>query len=151
MRLVIQRVKNASLTIGGTNRGGFRKGLVVYVGFREGEELDDSILRKVARKLVALRIFEDESGKLNLSIRDIGGGLMLISNFTLYGEISSGNRPSFTKAMAYEDAKRLFERLVSLVREECAKYHLPFVPGEFGAYMVIDAEAYGPVNIIWEP
>lgn len=150
MRLVIQRVKNASLTVEGIDRGGFERGLVVYVGFREGEELDELVLRKVARKLVALRIFEDENDKLNLSIKDIGGGLMLISNFTLYGELSSGNRPSFSKAMAYEDAKRLFERLVSLVREECAKYDLPFVSGEFGAYMVIDAKAYGPVNIIWE-
>lgn len=151
MRLIIQRVEHASLTVDEAERGCFDKGLVVYVGFKDGDEtLTEDILDKVARKLVSLRIFEDGSGKLNLSAKDIGGGIMLISNFTLYGEISSGNRPSFSNALAYEHAKRLFESLVSVVREECRKHDLPFIPGDFGAYMIIDSKAYGPVNIVWE-
>jgi len=143
MLALVQRVLRAEVTADGTVTGSIQKGLLVYLGvFAEDSEADAA---QLARKLVRLRIFSDEEDKLNLSVTDVGGGILAISNFTLCGHIkSSGNRPSYSKAERPQRADALYEEfLAALAREG-----VPAQKGVFGADMQIDAVADGPVNFI---
>ena len=141
MRAVIQRVKKTSLSVDGALISEIPFGLAVYLGIGVGD--DASLCAKMAGKIARLRIFEDDAGKMNRSVSDIGGELLLVSQFTLAADTSRGNRPSFTPAAAPDEAKRLFDVFV----EECGASGLKTATGEFGAHMVVNIVNDGPVTI----
>ncbi len=142
MRFVIQRVTKASVTIEGEVRGKIDKGFLVLIGVGQGD--DEAVADKMVKKLVNMRIFEDENGKTNLGLKDVGGGLLLISQFTLYADCKKGNRPSFTKAGGPEEANGLYEYII----EKCSA-EIPVVErGEFGADMKVELLNDGPFTVI---
>lgn len=116
MRFVIQRVTNAKVTIDNEIRGQIGKGFLVLIGV--GEDDTPEIADKMIRKMINLRLFEDENGKTNLALMDVGGSLLLISQFTLYADCKKGNRPSFVKAGAPDMAKKLYEYIIDKCKEE---------------------------------
>lgn len=137
MRAVVQRVSSASVTVDGEPVASIGRGLVVLLGVRAGD--GERQADRVAAKLDALRVFEDGDGKMNLSVRDVGGELLVVSNFTLYGDTSKGNRPSFVDAARPDDAEPLIER----VREA-----LGAQGGRFGARMEVELVNDGPVTLV---
>lgn len=142
MKLVIQRVNHAEVKVDGETAGSIGKGLLVFIGV--GREDDKAAADKYLKKLLGLRIFEDEAGKTNLSLADVGGELLLVSQFTLYANCKKGNRPSFIEAGAPEAAESLYEYMI-----EEAKRSVPVVEhGIFGADMKISLENDGPFTII---
>lgn len=144
MKLVIQRVKHASCTIDNQVVGKCETGYMILVGI--GLEDDKTIVEKFANKVSKLRIFSDENDKMNLSIHDVNGTILSISQFTLYADTSKGNRPSFTNALSGDKAKELY-----LYFNECLrKLDLHVEEGEFGADMKIDLLNDGPVTIIMD-
>ena len=143
MKFVIQRVSQAEVSIEEKVVGSIRRGFVVFVGVSNTDTRE--IADKMVKKLVNLRIFEDENGKTNLSLSDVGGELMLISQFTLYANCKKGNRPSFTDAGAPELANSLYEYVV----EECKGSVPKVATGEFGAIMKISLVNQGPFTIIF--
>jgi D-aminoacyl-tRNA deacylase len=144
MRLVVQRVTQGSVTVAGETIGAISRGLVVLVGVRRGDggEQADWLAEKTAR----LRIFEDDAGKLNRSVLDIGGGVLAVSQFTLYGDSSGGNRPSFIDAARPEDAEPLITRYVERLRA----LGVPTETGRFRAEMQVAIHNDGPVTILLE-
>ncbi len=142
MRFVIQVVSEASVKIEGQVRGSIDKGFMVLIGVGQGD--DEKIADKMISKLLGLRIFPDENGKTNLSLSDVNGELLLISQFTLYADCRKGNRPSFVKAGAPDEAERLYEYIVSKCREQVPKVDT----GEFGAEMQVSLVNEGPFTII---
>ena len=141
-RFIIQRVRHASVTIDGEVRGKIGKGFMVLIGV--GADDTKEIADKLVRKLVNMRIFEDAEGRTNLGLKDVGGELLLISQFTLYADCKKGNRPSFTKA----GAPAMAEPLVEYIIEECKK-EIPVVEqGEFGADMKVELLNDGPFTVI---
>ncbi|MGI6721250.1 MAG: D-aminoacyl-tRNA deacylase [Anaerovoracaceae bacterium] len=142
MKFVIQRVLESSVEIDGKIRGQIGKGLMVLIGI--GEEDNEEIADKFIRKLLGMRIFEDENGKTNLSLADVDGQLLLISQFTLYADCRKGNRPSFTAAGDPQKASDLYDYIV----EKCS-LQVPVVErGEFGADMKVSLVNDGPFTII---
>ena len=142
MRFVIQRVKNSKVTIDKEIRGRIGKGFMVLIGVEDKDNTE--IADKMIRKMINLRIFEDENGKTNLGLKDVGGSLLLISQFTLYADCKKGNRPSFTKAGAPDMAKKLYQYIIDKCKEE-----IDIVEhGEFGAYMKVELLNDGPFTII---
>ncbi|MBP5609658.1 MAG: D-tyrosyl-tRNA(Tyr) deacylase [Lachnospiraceae bacterium] len=142
MRFVIQRVNEGSVSIDGKICGSIGKGFVVLIGV--GADDTKETADKMLKKMLGLRIFEDENGKTNLSLDSVGGGLLLISQFTLYADCRHGNRPGFTDAGAPDMAKALYEYII----EEC-KRSVPLVEqGEFGADMKVSLINDGPFTII---
>jgi len=142
MRIVIQRVKQASVRVGGEEVSSIRHGLLLFVGV--GPLDDDPIVRKCVEKIIALRIFEDRAGKMNLSIADVAGEMLVVSQFTLYADIRKGNRPSFTGAAPPDHAKCMYETFVSIAEE--------LLPGRvqtgvFGADMAVSLCNDGPVTV----
>ena len=144
MRAVIQRVKHTTLSVDGRLVSEIPFGLAVYLGVKVGDT--DEMPAAMAKKIAALRIFEDENGKMNLSVGDVGGEVMLISQFTLYGDCSHGNRPSFTLAERPERANALYEA----TRGELVSRGMTVKTGIFGADMKIEQFNDGPVTIIYE-
>lgn len=142
MRFVIQRVKHASVTIEGDVKGEIGKGFLVLIGV--GREDNETIADKMVQKLVNMRIFEDENGKTNLGLKDVEGELLLISQFTLYADCKKGNRPSFTKAGAPDEAERLYEYIIDKCRQEISAVQ----QGEFGADMKVELLNDGPFTVI---
>lgn len=142
MRLVIQRVAHASVTVEGQILGKIEKGYMVLIGIEDADT--ESIADKMIQKMLNLRIFEDEEGKMNRSIRDVEGGLLLISQFTLYADCRKGNRPSFINAGKPDMAKTLYEYMIEKCKEEIAIVE----QGEFGADMKVELLNDGPVTII---
>ena len=142
MRAVVQRVSSAKLTVEGKLIGAIGKGLAVYLGVGRGD--GEVQAQKTAKKIAALRIFSDDAGKMNLSAGDVGGEILLISQFTLYGDCTHGNRPSFTAAEAPAAANALYERVAELLRG----YGLTVKTGVFGADMHIEQANDGPVTIL---
>lgn len=145
MKLVIQRVSNAKVDVNGETVGKINQGLLVLCGIthKDTEKEADYL----ARKLTNLRIFEDENEKMNLSVKDIKGELLIISQFTLYGDtVSSGNRPSFTDAAKPDMANQLYEYFL----EKCRQENVPVEHGIFGADMQVSLLNDGPVTIIME-
>ena len=142
MRFVIQRVSHSSVTVEGKVLGKIDKGLMVLIGV-ENED-NKEIADKMVSKLVNMRIFQDENDKMNLSIKDVNGGLLLISQFTLYADCKKGNRPSFTGAGKPDMAKELYEYIINKCKEEIEIVK----KGEFGADMKVDLLNDGPVTII---
>lgn len=144
MRAVIQRVKRASVTIDGKETASIGQGFLVLLGVHETDTEQEAAY--VAKKCCGLRIFEDEDGKMNRSVQDVGGEFLVVSNFTLYGDCKKGNRPSFTSAARSETAIPLYEYFVSCVREAC----IPCQTGVFGADMQVELLNDGPVTVIVE-
>ena len=142
MRAVVIRVSRASVTINGQSRGSIGKGFLILLGVKNGDTLSESSY--LAEKCAGLRVFEDENGKMNLGLKDIGGELMVISNFTLYADCSHGKRPSFINAAKPDISVPLYEAFIS----ELKKKDINVVTGEFGADMQIDHVNDGPVTII---
>ena len=143
MRLLIQLVNHASVTVDGRTTGSIDKGYLVFVGVSDSDTVD--IADKMLKKLVNLRIFKDENDKTNLSINDVGGSLLLVSQFTLYADARKGNRPSFTGAGAPDHANALYEHMISEARNT---YSLNTQTGEFGADMKVSLENEGPFTIM---
>ncbi len=144
MRAVVQRVSYARVKVGAETVGAIDRGLFVLVGVGQGDAEGDAAW--LARKLVALRVFEDAQGKLNLSLAQIGGALLLVSQFTLYGDVQKGARPSFLDAMAPDAAEALYRRVVALCREAGATV----AEGRFRADMQVELCNDGPVTLILE-
>ncbi len=142
MRFVIQRVTRASVTVDGSVTGAIDKGFLVLIGVEESDTKD--IADKMIKKLVGMRIFEDENGKTNLALADVGGSLLLVSQFTLYADCKKGNRPSFTKAGNPVMAEEMYEYIIS----ECRKQVENVQVGVFGADMKVELLNDGPFTVI---
>jgi D-tyrosyl-tRNA(Tyr) deacylase len=145
MRVVLQRVSRASVSIAGEVVGQIGSGLVLLVGFTEGDV--EETLRWMADKILGLRVFSDESGKMNLSLEDIGGDVLVISQFTLYGNTRKGRRPSFVHAAAPGVAVPLYGRFLELLRAAAPG---EVESGEFGAMMDVSLVNAGPVTLVLE-
>jgi D-tyrosyl-tRNA(Tyr) deacylase len=145
VRIVLQRVKDASVTIGGERISEIGKGLLLLVGVKGGDEEQEADW--LAEKVAGLRIFNDEGGKMNLSLRDVGGEVLAVSQFTLLADTRKGKRPSFVRAAAPEEAERLFDYF-------CERLRVAGVgsvkTGSFGAMMDVALTNDGPVTIILE-
>lgn len=144
MKSVAQRVGRTSLSVDGKLISEIPFGLAVYLGVKVGDTQAQA--DKTAAKIAALRIFEDENGKMNLSVKDVGGQVLLISQFTLYGDASHGNRPSFTDAERPERAEELY----FYTAEKLRSFGITVKTGVFGADMKIEQYNDGPVTIIYE-
>jgi len=142
MKLVIQRVKKAAVSVEGKTVGSIGKGLMVLVGVGRGDTKE--IADKYIKKLIGMRIFDDENGKTNLSLADVGGGLLLISQFTLYADCRKGNRPGFTDAGDPAEAEDMYDYFIS----ECRKSVAVVETGIFGADMDVSLINDGPFTII---
>jgi D-tyrosyl-tRNA(Tyr) deacylase len=145
MRAVVQRVSRASVTSGGILLGNIGQGLMVLVGFSHGD--DGAAVSWLAEKIVTLRIFEDDRGKMNRSVTDVGGGVLLVPQFTLYGDARKGNRPGFDAAARPEVAEPLYREVVSLLKERTP---LAVESGSFGTRMEVEIINDGPVTILLE-
>lgn len=143
MLAVLQRVTQASVTIEGTVKGEIGKGLLILLGITHTDAAED--VQWLARKLVNLRIFGDAEGKMNLALPEVGGDVLLISQFTLHASTKKGNRPSFTEAARPETAVPLYEAMIGALEKELGK---PIHTGEFGADMKVSLLNDGPVTII---
>ena len=143
MKIVIQRVLNSKVEIEGNVKGEIGKGLNLLVGIGPEDTMSD--LEKAANKLVNLRIFEDENGKMNLSLLDVSGDLLVISQFTLYADIRKGRRPSFTNAASPDYANEMYEKFVEILK---GMTNGKVETGSFGADMKVSILNDGPVTII---
>lgn len=144
MRIFVQRVKKAKLYVKDYFKGEIERGIVLFVGIGKGDTEDK--IDYLVKKIVSLRIFEDENGKMNNSILDVNGEIMVVSQFTLYGDCSRGNRPDFTMAEKPELAKILFEKFV----EKLKSYNIKIIEGEFGEKMVVEIHNDGPCSLLLE-
>ena len=143
MRILIQRVKRASVIINGKEKRGINQGMCIFIGMTHGD--NESKADWLAEKISGLRIFEDENGKTNLSAHDIDGEVLLVSQFTLYASCAKGRRPSFTNAAKPEEAERLYDYFVSKVKSMEFKR---VETGEFGADMEVEIINDGPLTFI---
>ena len=143
MRAVVQRVSHAQVKVDGKVVGKIEKGYLVLLGVKEGDTTKEADF--LANKVVNLRVFEDENDKMNLSIKDVGGEMLIVSQFTLYGDASHGNRPSFTEAARPEEANSLYEYFCKKVGQEV---HVE--KGVFQAEMKVELLNDGPVTILLE-
>lgn len=142
MKFVIQRVLESSVTVGGETIGSIGKGFMVLIGV--GKEDTKETADKMVKKLIGMRIFEDENGKTNLSLADVGGSMLLISQFTLYANCKKGNRPSFIESGDPKEAEKLYEYII-----ESCKAQVPVVErGRFGADMKVSLINDGPFTIV---
>lgn len=142
MRAVVQRVKHSSVTVNNKIVGEISKGFNVLLGISKEDTFED--VEYLKNKIVNLRVFEDEEGKLNKSLLDVRGELLVISQFTLYGDCRKGRRPNFMEALGGEEAEKLYSQFVSLCKEELGDVQT----GIFGAEMLIDIKNDGPVTLI---
>jgi len=142
MRAVLQCVSHAEVTVEGKQVAAIGRGYVVLLGVTHGDGESDA--RYIADKIASLRLFEDEAGKINLGITDIGGEVLVVSQFTLYADCRKGRRPSFTDAAPPEVADRLYQRVAEMLREA----GLPVQTGVFGAHMQVALVNDGPVTIL---
>jgi D-aminoacyl-tRNA deacylase len=139
MRALVQRVSEASVTVDGEEVARIGPGLLVLLGVRRGD--GEAEADRIAAKLLALRVFEDDAGKMNLSVRDVGGEVLCVSQFTLYGDTRKGNRPSFVEAAPPEEAELFYERVRSRLGAQ---------GGVFGARMSVALTNHGPVTLLIE-
>ncbi len=142
MRVVVQEVKYASVTVDSVKIASINRGFLLFVGFDSSD--DENILPKMADKIVKLRIFPDENGKTNLSLKDVDGEILSVSQFTLYASLKDGNRPSFVNAMRPEFAKPLFDKWNEILKERFNKLQT----GIFGADMKVELLNDGPFTLI---
>lgn len=144
MKIVIQRVKHASVTIENVRKGSIGRGLLLFIGI--GKEDTRETADKYLDKILKLRIFDDEEGKTNLSLSDVDGDIMAISQFTLYADCRKGNRPNFLNAAGPEEARELYEYFLKSCKEKYGRVE----SGEFGADMKIDLLNDGPFTVVLE-
>lgn len=142
MRAVVQRVSHAQVSVEGKVTGSIGRGLLILLGV--GQNDTESQVERLWTKIFKLRIFDDENGKTNLSLADVGGGALVVSQFTLYANCKKGNRPSFTQAGAPDEANRLYELFVERARQDVAQVGT----GVFGAHMKVELENDGPFTIV---
>lgn len=142
MRVVVQRSKQASVEVDGQTVGKIEQGLVLLVGIRHEDTEAD--IKWMADKVANLRIFEDDEGKMNLSLMDIGGQILSVSQFTLYGDCRKGRRPNFMAAARPEQAEPMYEQFNSLLREKGIEVQT----GQFGAMMDVKLTNWGPVTLV---
>lgn len=142
MRAVVQRVTSSKVIVEENVIGSINKGLNILIGISKDDTEED--LLYIKEKVINLRIFEDEADKMNLSVLDVKGEILVISQFTLYGDCRKGRRPNFMEAEGGEKAKALYERFVELLKES----NLKIETGEFGAHMKVDIQNDGPVTLI---
>lgn len=142
MRAVVQRVKKSRVIVEGRLVGEINKGFNVLLGIYKEDTIED--LKYIKDKIINLRVFEDENDKMNLSLLDIKGDILAISQFTLYGDCRKGRRPNFMNAMGGDEAKALYEEFVKMLKESGLKIET----GEFGAHMNVEIENDGPVTIL---
>jgi D-tyrosyl-tRNA(Tyr) deacylase len=142
MRAVIQRVLQAEVTVGGQKVGKIDHGLLIYLGIGKEDSVEDA--RFIADKLVNLRIFADDDRKMNLSVKDVGGVILLVSNFTLHGDCRKGRRPGFDDAAGPESAQQLYEKVIELITEQGINVE----KGAFGEYMHVTSINDGPVTFL---
>lgn len=142
MRALVQRVSRASVRVDGEVTGAIENGFLVLLGVTHGD--DEAVADALARKVAGLRVFEDPDGKMNLDLAAVGGAMLCVSQFTLYGNVRKGRRPSFTEAAEPELAEALYERFCAVVEREgvrCAR-------GHFGAHMEVESVNDGPVTLL---
>ena len=144
MRAVLQRVSRAAVRVDGQSVGAIGRGFVVLAGFAPAD--GEAALAWMAEKIAGLRVFADGEGKMNLPLAEVGGSVLVISQFTLYGDAAKGRRPSFTDAAPPEVAEALYRRFVDLLRQR----HLPVETGTFGAVMEVELVNDGPVTLVME-
>lgn len=144
MKLVVQRVEYARVSVADTVVGECKRGLMLLLGVADGDTREDA--DALARKTLGLRIFTDENDKMNLSIKDIGGEALVVSNFTLLASYRKGNRPDYMQAARPDAARELYEYFTGLISAELSHVGC----GEFGAHMQIDMRADGPVTIVMD-
>jgi len=144
MKVVIQRVQHASVTVDDQVISRIGKGYLILTGI--GRDDDEAVCDRLAKKIVNLRIFEDENGKTNLNIMRVGGEILVVSQFTLYADCSHGNRPGFTNAALPDEAERLYQYFAAKLRETVPKVET----GQFGADMKVELLNDGPFTIILE-
>ncbi len=142
MRAVVQRVSHASVRVDGEITGSIEKGLLVFLGV--GQEDTENDAQRLAAKIAKLRIFSDENDKINLSVQDVGGAILVVSQFTLYADCRKGNRPNFMNAGSPEAAERLYEYF----SDECRKYAEKVEQGVFGADMKVELLNDGPFTVV---
>ena len=142
MKFVIQRVTHASVTVDRDVLGKIEKGFMVLIGIEDSDT--QAVADKMISKMLGLRIFEDEEGKMNLALKDVGGGLLLISQFTLYADCKKGNRPTFVKAGKPDMAEPMYEYSIEKCREQIKNTQ----KGQFGADMKVELLNDGPVTIV---
>lgn len=145
MRVVLQRVSEAAVTIDGKIAGSIDKGLLLLIGIHGTDTMDT--VKWMCRKIEKLRVFEDDDGKMNCSVKDVGGELLLVSQFTLYGDARKGTRPSYIEAAKPEVAEPLYEQMVAYMKEHT---DLNVETGEFAAHMDVSLNNDGPVTLILE-
>ncbi len=146
MRTVVQRVRRACVRVDGAVTGQIGTGLLVLVGVEQADTEQDA--RTLAAKTAGLRIFSDETGKMCLGASDVGGGFLVVSNFTLYGDCRKGRRPDFTRAAGAAQAQALYRVFVQALCEACAPAGMPVETGRFGADMRIEMDGDGPVTLV---
>jgi D-tyrosyl-tRNA(Tyr) deacylase len=142
MRALVQRVARAEVHVAATTVGAIERGLLVLLGVREGDTQRD--VEYLATKVITLRIFEDELGKMNRDVQEVQGAVLVVSQFTLYGECRKGRRPSFTQAARPEMAQQLYEAFLAAV----ARHGVPVAHGTFGAHMAVSLVNDGPVTLL---
>ena len=142
MKIIVQRVNFAEIFVNNKFKGKIQKGIVAYIGVTNGDSVKD--IDFCIDKLINLRIFDDESGKLNLSVKNINGNLLIVSNFTIYGNTKKGRRPSYTDSAPASEAYEIYNLFVKKLEQTGIR----FETGEFGQYMRIVSENDGPVNLI---
>jgi D-aminoacyl-tRNA deacylase len=145
MKVVVQRVSRANVSVEEEIKGSIDRGLLLLVGIHENDDMDT--VKWVVNKVLKLRIFEDEEGKLNKSVTDVGGGVLVVSQFTLYGNVSKGTRPSFIEAAKPEIAEPLYDKMIAYFKN---KSDLQIGSGVFGAMMDVELINDGPVTILIE-
>ena len=143
MRAVIQRVAEAKVSINGAVKGAIQQGLAVLLAVEEADTAED--IEWLSGKIVRLRVFDDESGVMNRSVQEAGGGILLISQFTLFASTKKGNRPSYSSSARPEIAVPLYEQFARRLAQDLGK---PIQTGEFGAHMLVSLTNDGPVTII---
>ncbi len=143
MRVVVQRVTSASVRVEGQEIGRIKHGFLVFVGFMKSD--DDEVLQWMAQKVSSLRVFEDASERMNLDLETVGGEMLVIPQFTLYGDVNKGTRPSFDRGASADLAEVLYDRFLELLQEKspCA-----VLPGAFQAHMEVELVNDGPVTIL---
>jgi D-tyrosyl-tRNA(Tyr) deacylase len=144
VKAIIQRVKEARLYVENIYKGSIGKGIVVFIGIGKGDK--EEKIEYLVRKILLLRIFEDENGKMNYSISDIKGEIMVVSQFTLYGDYRKGNRPDFTMAEDGKLAEEIYNKFLMKLKES----NLKIVEGEFGKKMLVEIHNDGPCTLILE-
>ncbi|AYF55070.1 D-tyrosyl-tRNA(Tyr) deacylase [Clostridium botulinum C] len=142
MRAIVQRVKESSVSVDGKVIGKIGIGFNVLLGISKEDTIED--VKYIKKKIINLRVFEDENGKMNKSLKDVNGELLIVSQFTLYGDCRKGNRPNFMQALGGEEAKKLYLEFINMCKEEVDKVET----GEFAAHMLVDIKNHGPVTLI---